>query len=108
MRDQAPTMCFLMETRLDRNRFDRHCRELQFPNKLIIKKPDIEGGLALIWKSDVVLDVINYTENHVLAKLVEEDGFEWFLTCFYGWPEASKKHQSWALLQHLSSFVTGP
>lgn len=74
-----------MKIRLDRDRFDRHCKELQFPNKLIIKKPDTRGGLTLIWKSDMVLDVINYTENHVLAKVVEEDGFEWFLTCFYGW-----------------------
>ena len=64
-----------METRLDRDGFVRHCRELQFPNKLIIKMLDTGGGLALIWKSYVVLDVINYSENHVLAKVVEEDGF---------------------------------
>lgn len=54
------------------------------------------------------LDVINYTEHHILAKVVEEDGNEWYLTGFYGWTEASQKQKSWALLSHLSSFVDGP
>ena len=54
------------------------------------------------------LDVVNYTDNHILAKVVEEDGFEWYLTSFYGWPEASQKHKSWALLSHLATLVEGP
>ena len=107
MRDQAPKVCFLMETRLDNDGFMYHCRELAYPNKLIVKKPDSGGGLALVWKEEVWLEVINYTENHVLAKVVEDDGFQWFLTGFYGWPETNKKRLSWALLRHISSFVKG-
>lgn len=42
------------------------------------------------------------------SKSGEEDGFEWTLTCFYGWPDAREKHKSWALLSHLSSFAQGP
>ena len=61
VRDQAPIVCFLMETRLDRDGFQKHCSELPFPNKLIVKKPDFGGGLALIWKAEVQLEVINYT-----------------------------------------------
>ena len=87
MRDQAPTVCFLMEARLDRDGFKQHCCELACPNKLIVKKPDSGGGLALIWKEEVQLEVINYTNNHVLAKVIEDDGFQWFLTGFYGWSE---------------------
>lgn len=40
--------------------------------------------------------------------MVEEGGFEWTLTCFYGWPDACQKHKSWALLSHLSLFAQGP
>ena len=61
-----------------------------FRIKLIVKKPNTGGGLALIWKSKVQLDVVSYTENHILAKVVDEDGFEWYLTGFYGWPDASQ------------------
>lgn len=108
VRDQVPTVCFLMETRLDREGFDYHCKELPFQNKFIVKKPTGGGGLALIWKEEVKLEVINYTEHHILARVVEEVGFEWILTCFYGWPEASHKYKSWVLLNHLCSFVDGP
>ena len=108
LKDQAPTVCFLMETRLNKTGFEKHCREVKFPNKLIVKKHDSGGGLALLWKRDVSMDVINFTENHILAKVVEKDGFVWYLTCFYGWPDSSQKAKSWALLSHLSSFVDGP
>ena len=108
MRDQAPTVCFLMETRLDKEGFKKHGRELPFLNKFIVKKSYSGGGSALLWKSEVKLDVLNFIENHILAKVVEEDGFTWFFTGFYGWPEASEKKKSWALLSHISSFVDGP
>ena len=108
VKDQAPTTCFLMETRLDREGFEYHCRELPYPNKFLVKKPNGGGGLALIWKAEVQLDVINFTEHHIIARVVEDDGFAWMLTCFYEWLEASQKHKSWALFNHLRSFVDCP
>ena len=108
MREQAPDVCFLMETRLDRDGFEKHGGDLPFKNKLIVKKPKAGGGLALLWRNDVNLDVINFTDNHILAKVAEDDGFVWFLTGFYGWLEACEKKKTWALLSHLRSFVTGP
>ena len=61
----------------------------------------------LLWKEEVTLDVINFTDNHILAKVVENDGFVWYLTGFYGWPEANEKRKSWTLLSHLRSLVEG-
>ena len=97
MRDQAPTVYFLMEARLDKEGFDELCGDLPFPNLLIVKYRNTGGGLALIWKKEIQLDVVNYTASHILAKVVEEDGFVWFLSGFYGWPEAREKVKSWAL-----------
>ena len=82
VRDQAPTVCFLMETGLDREGFMHHGRELAFLNKFIVKKPNSGGGLALVWKEEVRLEVINHTDNHVLAKVVENNGFQWFFLIF--------------------------
>ena len=81
---------------------------LPFPNWIIAKNPDSGRGIALIWKSEVSLDVINFTANHVLAKVVKKDGFEWFLTGFYGWLEANQQEKSWKLLTHLKTYVDGP
>ena len=74
MREQAPDVC-LMETRLDQRGFEKHCDDVPFKNKLIVKKPNSGEGLALLWKEEVTLDVINSTDNHILAKVVEKDGF---------------------------------
>ena len=38
---------FLMETWLDKKGFEKHCREIPFPNKFIVRKLDSGGGLAL-------------------------------------------------------------
>jgi hypothetical protein len=32
----------------------------------------------------------------------------WKLTCFYGHPDWTKRHESWALLNHLRSFAPLP
>ena len=48
-----------------------------------------------------------FSTNHILAKVKEVDGFEWYLTCFYGWPKASQKEKSWKLLAHLKMLIDG-
>ena len=106
--EQALTVCFLMETRLDKEGFEKLYGELPFPNKIIVKQPDQGGGLALIWKNDVRLELKNFTANHIMVRVLEDGGFTWWLTCFYGWPEATQKHKSWELLSHLKSFTEGP
>ena len=108
VREQVPTVCFLMETRLDKEGFDNLYGNLPFQNKIIVKHPDSGEGLAFLWKNEVSLEVINFTVNHVLAKVTEEDGFVWHLTGFYGWSEAQQKENSWRLLKYLQSFVVGP
>ncbi|XP_030941442.1 uncharacterized protein LOC115966334 [Quercus lobata] len=108
VKDQAPMVCFLMETRLDKKGYAKHCREVPFPNKFIVKMPDSGGGLVLLWKAGVDVEVINFINNHILARVGEEDGSYWYLICFYGWLEHTQKFKSWALLDHLATFVDGP
>ena len=101
-------VCFLMETKLDKEGLEKFCGDLPFPNKIVVKQPNSGGGLALMWKRVVQMELINYTANHILMKVKEEDGQEWIFIGFYGWPEASQHGKSWALLNNLKSFVDGP
>ena len=73
-----------MEIRLDTEGFNALYGNLPFQNKIIIKHSDVGGGLAFLWKDKIKLEVINYTIDHVLAWVTEEDGFVWFMTGFYG------------------------
>lgn len=84
------------------------CKDIEMPHWYIVKKKDWGGGLALLWKEGVDVQVINSTDNHILVKVVEVNDSKWFLTGFYGWPKASKKPKSWALLNHIKSFINGP
>ncbi|XP_075649791.1 uncharacterized protein LOC142620277 [Castanea sativa] len=65
------------------------------------------GGLAMMWKEDVNLDIFKFSENQVSAVVTESDGFQWVLTCFYEWPETFERYKSWALLSHVSSLMDG-
>ena len=69
-----------------------------------MKKPDFGGGLALIWKEEFRLEVINYTDNHVLAKVVEDNGFQWFFYWFLWLAENESKTQVLGSLK--ASFFT--
>ena len=71
MREQTPIVCFLMETRLEKDGFENLYSNLPFNNKIIVKHPDAGGGLAFLWKNTINLEIINYTANHVLAVLIE-------------------------------------
>ena len=54
-----------METRLHKEGFNRLYGELPYPNRNIVKNPNMGGTLALIWKEGIVLDLINFTTNHI-------------------------------------------
>lgn len=41
-----------------------------------MKKPDWGGGLALLWKKGMDVQVINSTDNHILVKVVKVNGFK--------------------------------
>ena len=48
VREQAPTVCFLMETRLEKDGFENLYSNFPFQNKIIIKHPNAKGGLAFL------------------------------------------------------------
>lgn len=57
-----------METWLDKEGFEKLYGKLPYQNKIIVKKSDSGGGLALLWKDDIRMDLINFTNNHVLTR----------------------------------------
>jgi len=56
----------------------------------------MKGVDALLWKLDVSIDLVNFSPNHILVTMKEEDKFVWHLTGFYGWLDATQCNKSWA------------
>ena len=107
MKEQAPDICFLMETRLDIEGIKQWCSELPLKSRFVVKKSGMRGGLAMLWKDNISLDVFKFSGNQISAWLTESDGFKWLLTGFYGWPEVKDCYKSWTLLSHIYSYVDG-
>lgn len=67
------------------------------------------GGLAFLWKEDIIVNVRTFSQTHIDAVVGGGAGIGWWhLTGFYGNPDTSKRPESWAKLKHLKGTSTLP
>lgn len=60
------------------------------------------GGLALFSKDDQMVEIVNYSQRHISAKITQpHSNFSWSFTGFYGHLERELRELSWKLLSHL-------
>ncbi|XP_042988702.1 uncharacterized protein LOC122316234 [Carya illinoinensis] len=103
IKKEALDIVFLQETHLTVRDFDRCKFSLSFVNCLAIDRKGNSGGLALLWGKDFNLSILSYSKNHIDA-CVEENvskSLKYFITGFYGNPDASQRWRSWDLLRSL-------
>ena len=60
------------------------------------------GGLALLLRKDITVDIQSYSNRHIDAIVTEDSGFRWRLTGFYENPESHRQKESSDLLKALS------
>ena len=68
-----------------------------------------KGGLAILWREEVKLEVQTFSQSHIDALV--DGGAEygwWHLTGFYGNPETSRRKESWAKMKHLGTTSSLP
>lgn len=69
----------------------------------------LKGGLALLWNSDVDIDIINFSQHHIHARVNDPtQSTFWFLTRFYGNPDTNLRHESWDLLIRIGENTHAP
>ena len=73
-----------------------------FSNGLVIPSHGRSGGLALLWRKEITVDVQSYLDRHIDAIVTEDSGFKWRITGFYGNPEVHRRKESRDLLKALS------
>ncbi|GAU38215.1 hypothetical protein TSUD_226360 [Trifolium subterraneum] len=102
-RGHKPDILFLSET-LSHNRHIESIRVLLgFDSCLAIDVEGRSGGLAVFWKDSSKCRVLNYTRNFINMLVEDEQWGEWRLTCYYGYPERSRRRAAWDLLRALVS-----
>ena len=66
------------------------------------------GGLAMLWKEEVDLNIQTYNQNHINALILTKQNMSWRITGFYGKPEEHLRHETWDLLKYLSTLTSTP
>ncbi|GAU36753.1 hypothetical protein TSUD_318520 [Trifolium subterraneum] len=103
-----PDVLFLSET-LSHNRHIESIRVLLgFDSCLAIDVEGRSGGLAVLWKDSNKCRVLNYTRNFINMLVEDEQWGEWRLTCYYGYPERSRRRAAWDLLRALGNMSSIP
>jgi hypothetical protein len=83
--------------------------KLGFECIFVVDSVGRNGGLALLWNDMGSVEIQNYSRRHINAIVTNgEVDISWKLTGFYGHPDWTKQHESWALLNYLQSFAPLP
>ena len=97
-----PKIVFLSETKIRKNAMEKVMEKINFVNGLIVPRRGRGGGLALLWRREIDLEIMGYSRSFIDAIITEHDsGFKWRITGFYGNPESHGRKESWEELKVL-------
>ncbi|GAU35047.1 hypothetical protein TSUD_30130 [Trifolium subterraneum] len=85
--------------------------EVRTHQHFLLAAIDVEGrsrGLTVFWKDSSKCRVLNYTHNFINMIVEDEQWGEWRLTCYYGYPERSRRRAAWDLLRNLGNMSSIP
>ncbi|KAF7824555.1 reverse transcriptase [Senna tora] len=96
-----PQVVFLMETKAKRKKMDNVRRRMGFDFGVYVDAIGRSGGLAVLWKKEINIHVIQQNKNfmHMKAKLNNK---EVLLTGVYGHPEAQQRRYVWDRVSRLN------
>ena len=87
MRKQVPTILFLMETKLTVREMESIKLEFGFSSMLVVSSERRRGGLAMLWKLDVVIDTQTYSLHRIDVQVLVLSTQPWRLTGIYSYSE---------------------
>jgi hypothetical protein len=91
-----------METKLHAYMFDRLKIQLGFKSVFVVDSVGKNGGLALLWNDDIVINIQNYSKRHINAVVkLDINSQPWTSIGFYEHRDVTKCKVAWSLLHHL-------
>lgn len=107
---KAPDVFFLQKTCLNARPWVFCKYKLGFTNCFVVDSVGRGGGLALFWKDDCDLIMLNYSMNHIHASINDSsfEGGEGLIMGVYGHPQIDRRDEVWSLIKSLSVGVNFP
>lgn len=107
-RTHKPDIIFLCETLVHERKVHELKVKLGYGNCLCVDREGMSGGLAMLWKESLDVQVMSYARNFINLEVNEEGIGRWRLTGFYGFPDNSRRRDSWDLLRSLAGLSDLP
>ena len=106
---EEPNIIFLMETKSNREWMEQVKDQCKMKHGLIVPSDGSKGGLAMLWKEGIKVEVKTYFQEHIDVWVERGwNGSHWHLTGFYGNPNTAKRPESWAKLKFLKGTSSLP
>ena len=93
-----------METKLSKEEMTKKKYTLGFTEGLVVGSNGSKGGLALLWRKEVRVDIQTFGPWHIDAEVGGVNGTgTWRFTGFYGQPDTSRREETWRILERLGN-----
>lgn len=89
---------FLSETISNANKIEKLRVKFGFSQCFSVNFIECSGGLAVLRKHNVACEVTYYSQNHIDMNFMNNNATVWRLSCFYGYPDRTRRKNSWPLI----------
>ncbi|XP_074346816.1 uncharacterized protein LOC141685620 [Apium graveolens] len=102
VKSRKPNMLFLMETLSNTDIRRKLSKKMGFEHCWSVDSQGRSGGLALMWDKSIHCEVVEADSNFIDVNILNNNVSIWRLTGFYGYPERTRRRDSWELLRCLA------
>jgi hypothetical protein len=98
-----PDALFLSETLVHINKIEEFRYILGYDYCFARDRVGRGGDITLFWCKSCNCTIVNYSSNHINARIKDGNNNTWLLTGFYGYPEGGRRRNSWNFILNLAS-----
>ncbi|KAF9592580.1 hypothetical protein IFM89_016031 [Coptis chinensis] len=101
-------MC-LAETKANKEKIGYLSKKLKLEGHFAVPAQGQSGGLVVLWKEGVELEILGASKNQITGKLANYFSTDdWFFSFVYGEPAAHNRNKVWNELRGLAPLIPGP
>lgn len=108
VRTYRPEVIFLYETLVLASKIEEVRRRIRFYCCFAVDRDDRGGGVGILWRSSIKYEITNSSLHHINVDVDDPVKGKWRMTGFYGFPQRTRRRESWALLRRIAGMSQAP